>query len=91
MPCRVKGVIYPDIRAERKVQKSFVVLKQRKTPPGMAKPDASLSNKIHGPKSRIRLTVASVWFEKITHFQAFSTVKAEEYPEYQSRQQSGLF
>lgn len=79
------------MKAERKVQKSFFVLKQQKTPPGMAKPDASLSNKIHGPKSRIRLTVTRVWFEKNTHFQASSTVKAEEYPEYWSPQLLGLF
>lgn len=79
------------MKAERKVQKAFLVLKQQKTPPGMAEPDASLSNKIHGPQSRIRLTLTSVWFERNTHFQASCTVKAEENPEYWSPQLSGLF
>lgn len=57
----------------------------------MTEPDTSLNNKINGPKSRIRLTLPSVWLEKNTYSQASSTVKAEEDREYWTPQLSGLF
>lgn len=57
----------------------------------MSEPDTSLSNKIHGPKSRIGDILTSVCFNRNMRFQVSFAVKAEENPEHWSPQLLGIF
>lgn len=66
-------------------------MKQQKVPPGMSEPDTSLCNKNHGPKSRIRYILTSVFFDRNIHFQVAAAAKAEENPEHCSPQLLGIF